>query len=136
MNAPPAWMPSALQGATVLPAGVHWDAVRLPLGRGMPVVDVLPTTPVIRNQATMPAGSLAWLIPVGSADTWPDLRQVDVLRGTRAGRRLTVPAATEVWTRWDGGPATSWRIPPRGQPLADPAALLAALDRVLGGALR
>ncbi|KAB8162908.1 hypothetical protein FH609_004055 [Streptomyces sp. 3MP-14] len=130
----PAWMPSTAEGAAVLPAGVHWDAARVPLGLGMDLVAAMERPqPVIRNQANV---TVAWLIPKGAAGDWPDLRHVDVLRAARAARRLTVPAATEVWERWDGGPATSWRIAPRPGPLADPDVLLDALSRVLSRTVR
>ncbi|MDT0308372.1 hypothetical protein RM780_15585 [Streptomyces sp. DSM 44917] len=71
--------------------------------------------PVIEDQAK---GTLCWLVAVGAADTWR-------LAGVRIlvrGDQLAVPPAA-----WTQGPATRWRVPPRGTCLSEPRPLHDAL---------
>ncbi|MDT0270240.1 hypothetical protein RM844_28615 [Streptomyces sp. DSM 44915] len=131
----PEWMPTEAAGVDVLPAGQWWDAVRLPLGRGMDLVAAMGTSsgqaPAIRNLVTI---TLTWLVPVGSAAGWPGWPGwpgwVEIVT---TGRRLAVPAAELVHEPWDGGPAVSWHSRPAGDALTDVSVLQAAVDRQMRG---
>lgn len=118
----PAWLPSTAPHEH--PCGRDFDAVRLRSFDGTRLLGKLRerSGPVVEDQ-----GVMVWLVPPGAARGW-EFQGVTVLG---AGSVLTVPPARAVC---DGQP--HWLLPPRGDCLTEPRALLEALAETMRGVWR
>ncbi|MEU9792456.1 hypothetical protein AB0E27_17845 [Streptomyces sparsogenes] len=124
------WMPTSGRSAELQPAGRSWDVVRVPLsiGIGNRTLGLLGDTTgaVIQNPFDE---VLYWLIALRSAETW-DMTLLPGIQVWGATAYIEVPPID-----CRKGPGVRWRVPPRGQYLTDPGALLAALKTATHEAL-
>lgn len=105
------------------PAGVDWDAIRIPYDVGLHVLKILgPRTGAVVEGAH----SFYWFVPVGTAKTW----DVPKTAALGEGAWVTVPPDRRTWP----GAGPFWRVCPTSESrLTDPAGLRAALADVHAG---
>jgi hypothetical protein len=117
---PPEWLPPV--GVRLVPAGRWWDAVALSRADSRVLDDV----PGGTGGGVLHDGVhrvWMWLVPPGATPAWEPLPRVTVLN--RPCQVIEVPSLDREF----GQP--QWVRTPRGDGLTDPAALHAALHRVL-----
>lgn len=124
-GAAPPYLPSDLHMASVQ-VDDRWSAVSVPSLWGRQAVSVLGdrSGPVLEDPVVL---HVAWPLPPGGADDWPDAADVGVTR-YGPGDWLTVPGLREhvSGTRWLRTPTLA------GPAFTEPTVLRAALECVVG----
>lgn len=112
-------------GTHILPAGVEWDAVRVPRYLGLAALDQFPSSPgpvIVDPQSR----TLYFFVPKGSTDSW-SLPQITPLRESQF---LVVPPETRI-----SPPGPYWLVEPgpgdHRMPMANPDELYSVLARAV-----
>ncbi|GAA2055722.1 hypothetical protein GCM10009757_32900 [Streptomyces cheonanensis] len=108
-------MPLPGEGIRLVPCGRWWDAVQVPRLRWRDLAEEAPGNGVLEDRSD---DVLTWLLPVGAAAGWGR----GGVRVLGRGYHLPMPPG-----EWRTGWWLTWRTPPRGTGLTDPAVLRALL---------